>query len=58
MPDFSMCRDEKCPRRKECRRFTAKPDRLFQEYGNFQHETKDGCGHFWACGMASQQERR
>lgn len=27
MPDFSMCQNKKCPKRKQCLRFTAKPSR-------------------------------
>lgn len=31
MIDFSMCTDKKCPRRKQCYRFMATPDK-FQSY--------------------------
>lgn len=34
MPDISMCKNEKCPLRQDCYRFTAKPNE-HQSYAEF-----------------------
>lgn len=50
MPDISMCRNEKCPSKKQCYRYTARPNPFRQSYGNFVYVTlKDGqtkCDYF------------
>lgn len=43
MPDISMCENKKCKRRKQCYRYTAKPNKYRQSYAKF--EEKD-CKYF------------
>ena len=47
MPDYAMCRDELCPSRMQCLRFTAvvKPDG-WQSYAVFNHKDQDKCESF------------
>jgi len=49
MVDISMCGNEKCPRRKNCYRFTAEPNQHWQTYGSFPAEgdSFDECEYFW-----------
>ena len=47
MPDISMCKNKDCPKRKDCYRFTAKPDEFAQSYGNFKWKKGEGCDYFW-----------
>ena len=35
MPDITMCKSEKCKKRKQCYRAMAKPDQL-QSYSDFE----------------------
>ncbi len=50
MPDISMCQDNQCPVRKNCRRHQAlgtQPSEM-QWYSDFHHESSDdGCEDFW-----------
>lgn len=32
MPDITMCKDKRCPQRKKCYRFMAKPSEYWQAY--------------------------
>jgi hypothetical protein len=43
MPDITLCSNDTCERRKECNRFTSKPDSHWQSYIRF--EEKD-CEYF------------
>lgn len=48
MSDITMCKDEKCPHRKLCYRFTAEPDEVAQAY--FRESPRlwdDSCDYFW-----------
>ena len=47
MADISMCKNERCPLKSKCHRYTATPCPYRQSYGNFP-EPKDGkCEYFW-----------
>lgn len=47
MPDISLCRNTNCPLRKNCYRFTAKPDEFIQSYSNFTYNAiTQSCHHF------------
>lgn len=47
MADISMCVDEKCPMRKSCYRFMAKPNELLQSYlMSIRKEKEPKCKHF------------
>lgn len=39
MPDIAMCTNKKCPLRKSCYRFTARPNGEWQDYGSFNPRT-------------------
>ena len=44
MPDISLCRNNTCPSKKYCYRYTAKPNELRQSYGSFEvKKGKDKC---------------
>lgn len=46
--DISMCRNEECPSKSECYRFTATPEPLYQSYADFEPlEGEDKCEYFW-----------
>ena len=48
MPDISMCRDDACPSRQQCYRFTATPSQFLQSYGSFgRMPDAEKCDHFW-----------
>ena len=36
MPDITICTNNKCPLRRLCYRFTAKPNKEWQSYGLFE----------------------
>ena len=40
MPDISMCQNKECNFKKDCYRFTAKPDEVCQTYGEFNCKDK------------------
>jgi hypothetical protein len=42
MPDFSLCRNEKCPLKYKCLRYTAVPNPLYQSYNNYEFLLKIG----------------
>lgn len=47
MPDLALCVNAACPSAKLCYLFMAKPDRMYQSYGNFQPEPgEDRCGSY------------
>lgn len=46
MPDIAMCRNSDCPRFDDCYRAQAMPSE-WQSYGEFTHDGKKGCSHFW-----------
>ena len=47
MPDITMCKDEQCPKKEQCHRFTAKPDEYAQSY--FMQTPRKGkeCVYYW-----------
>jgi hypothetical protein len=46
MPDISMCRDEKCPSRNQCKRYLGKSC-LFQSFADFgRSPAAVRCVHF------------
>jgi len=44
MPDISMCQNDDCPMRKQCYRYTAKPNEPYQVYAEFE---PDRCDSWW-----------
>lgn len=47
MPDISMCKNDNCPLKEKCYRYTAEPSPYRQSYGLFP-QPKDGkCEYFW-----------
>ena len=55
MPDISMCRNESCPLKEGCYRYTATPS-FWQSYSSFQYKIKENeedteiiveCKGFW-----------
>jgi len=46
MPDFAMCLNKECSLADGCWRFNAPPDRLSQEYENFQQDDEGNCEHY------------
>ena len=44
-----MCKQERCPVKNKCYRYTAKPDELYQPYVvvEIEHVRDDGCKLFW-----------
>jgi len=35
IPDITICRNERCPRKMECYRYRAEPDPYWQSYADF-----------------------
>ena len=42
MPDFSLCRNEECPLKYQCLRYTAEPKPIYQSYHNYEFVVKIG----------------
>jgi hypothetical protein len=52
MADISMCKDDKCPSKELCYRFTATPSRFYQSYGASNREDDaQNCDMFWDNGV-------
>lgn len=47
MPDITMCKDNDCPKREQCHRFTATPDDRSQSYFMETPRKKDHCIYYW-----------
>jgi len=48
--DISKCNNENCPKKKDCYRYTVKPD-IMQSYLVDVKPDKNGeCKHFWQLG--------
>ena len=45
MPDIAMCKNNDCPIKEDCYRYTAIADEYWQAYAEFEY--KDGCDYFW-----------
>ena len=51
MADISKCKDNLCPSKDYCHRFTA-PVGMYQYYQNFnREEDADNCDMFWSNGI-------
>ena len=49
MPDMAMCRDNECPIKERCYRYTAQPDKWNQVYGDFKYpKDAEKCDYFWS----------
>lgn len=46
MPDISLCKNEKCLKKKTCYRFTAVPSSFQQVYGDFKPDETGKCEYF------------
>ena len=58
MSDISMCKNVGCKFKKDCYRFTAKPDKIWQTYGEFNCKDKVGIDtSFWKNGIPSIQPK-
>lgn len=54
-----MCRNERCPSKNYCHRYTATPSEFIQSYGGFgPEEGDDKCDHFWPNGKDSEKCKR
>ena len=42
MPDITMCQNNRCPSRKKCYRFMAKPNPYWQAYTIFIYDEEAG----------------
>ena len=47
MADITMCRDDKCPQKDKCYRYTAPPNEYRQAYFVYSPKKMDGCPMFW-----------
>lgn len=45
MPDISMCRNETCPIKNTCYRYTATPNK-YQSFSSFKYENGK-CDYWW-----------
>ena len=45
MPDITMCANHRCPKRRECYRHEATPDK-WQSYAGFAPDERGQCDHF------------
>jgi hypothetical protein len=45
MPDISMCKNEECPLRNQCYRYTAVPE-VYQSYASFKPDENGKCDYF------------
>ena len=58
MSDISMCKNVGGKFKKDCYRFTAKPDKIWQTYGEFNCKDKVGIDtFFWKNGIPSIQPK-
>jgi hypothetical protein len=48
MPDIAMCKDEDCPQKYDCYRYTAKPDFLQCYFEGKVRKDDLECDVFWA----------
>ena len=55
-PDITMCQDTKCPKRKKCYRFTAKPDEYRQSYFSNTPRKNSKCEYFWIASGLDRKE--
>jgi len=46
MPDITMCRDQECPARHGCKRFTSIPDE-YQAYFTESPRQETNCEMYW-----------
>ena len=44
MPDIAKCKNETCPIKESCYRYTSKPS-FMQSYGNFTYD--NGCNYYY-----------
>ena len=48
MADITMCANQECPKRLDCKRYIAIPNKIWQSYFTTYPEAYDGkCKHFW-----------
>lgn len=49
MPDITMCRGTECPKKLQCYRFLATPDKYWQSWFTIvpYSEEEKKCYHFW-----------
>ena len=52
MPDIAMCKGDKCPKKEQCYRYTAKPSEYLQTYFTNPPYKLDWsqCDYFWSNG--------
>lgn len=53
--DITMCLNEECPSKEECKRFTAQPSD-FQSYGIFDFYFGDRCESFISNGKPTTEQ--
>lgn len=47
MPDISKCKNESCPKKERCYRYTVPPSEFRQAYGSFAPDENGFCLFFW-----------
>lgn len=47
MPDICMCKDEECPKKNECYRYTAIPSEFMQVYFSVSPRKDEVCEYFY-----------
>lgn len=48
MPDITMCMSKNCPKKNECYRSMAKPDKYYQSYADYGKNLLRKCyKYFW-----------
>jgi len=55
MPDITMCRGGKCPKKETCYRYKAKPDPYRQAY--FGDPPEEDCKFYWKMKIVRRGER-
>ena len=55
MPDITMCLTATCPKKDQCYRYIAKPDR-FQSYSDFTEFCKKTDEFFWETNYKMREE--
>ena len=47
MADITMCKDNTCPKKEQCYRFTANKNEFWQSYFMASPREDEKCNYFW-----------
>lgn len=56
MPDITMCMSKDCPKKNECYRYIAKPDKYYQSYADYEKICLEN-DYIYFCGNNCSKER-